>query len=109
MNGQCLTRVLRALQFWPGAVKFFTQDLRRDISAILNQAQETLDTEGTGIWETIEEIIQLLVPPGTMVELLAPVRRMPQGDEAWREGGVEGIKRHADITTLLRQMRQLCV
>jgi hypothetical protein len=75
VNGQCLARVLRALQFWPGAVKFFTQDLRRDISAILNQAQETLDTEGTGIWETIEEIIQLLVPPGTMVELLAPVGR----------------------------------
>jgi hypothetical protein len=29
------------------------------------------------------------------------------GDEAWREGGA--IPKKADITTLLRQMRQLCV
>jgi hypothetical protein len=31
------------------------------------------------------------------------------GDEAWREGGVERIPQNADISTLLRQMRQLCV
>jgi hypothetical protein len=34
----------------------------------------------------------------------APVGRMPQGD-----GDVEMIPQKADITTLLRQMRQLCV
>ena len=37
--------------------------------------------------------------------LPAPAGRMPQGDEAWRGGGV--IPQKADITTLLRQMRQL--
>jgi hypothetical protein len=31
------------------------------------------------------------------------------GDEAWREGGVERIPQKADISTLLREMRQLCV
>jgi hypothetical protein len=31
------------------------------------------------------------------------------GDEAWREGGVESIAQKADISTLLREMRQLCV
>ncbi len=109
-NAECLARVLRALKFWPGTVKFFTQDKRREIAAILNQAQETLDAEGTGIWHQIEEIVQLLVPSEPVRESLpAPAGRMPQGDETWREGGVEGIKRHADITTLLRQMRQLCV
>jgi hypothetical protein len=41
---------------------------------------------------------------------LAPAGRMPQGDEAWREGvRVEMIPHNADVSTLLRQMRQLCV
>jgi hypothetical protein len=113
-NAECLARVLRALKFWPGTVKFFTQDKRRDIAAILNQAQETLGAEGTGIWQTIEEIIQLLVPPGTVVEAAADHGGGTQSrNSIWVKGGpwdrVEKIPKKADITTLLRQMRQLCV
>jgi hypothetical protein len=75
IHGECLILIQQALQVWPGLIKDLKQDKMRDIAAILEQTQETLDAEGTGIWHQIEEIIQLLVPPGTMVELLAPVGR----------------------------------
>jgi hypothetical protein len=112
MYGECLLLIQQAIQVWPGAVKFFTQDKRRDIAAILNQAQETLGAEGTGIWQTIEEIIQLLVPPGTVVEAAADHGGGTQSrNSIWVKGGpwdrVEKIPKNADITTLLRQMRQL--
>jgi hypothetical protein len=112
MYGECLLLIQQAIQVWPGAVKFFTQDKRRDIAAILNQAQETLGAEGTGIWQTIEEIIQLLVPPGTVAEAAADHGGGTQSlNSIWEKGGpwdrVEKIPQKADITTLLRQMRQL--
>ena len=114
-NAECRAGVLLALRNWPGAVKFFTQDLRRDIAAKLKLAQETLGAEGTGIWHQIEEIIQLLVPS-------EPVREAYADEGTWTEFGddrhlahmsgmlpVGRMPQKADITTLLRQMRQLCV
>jgi hypothetical protein len=114
VNGAGLALVQQARRRWPGDVKYFEQNIRKQIANILGKAQETLDAEGTGIWLQINEIIQLLVPPqagdeemdeGTWPEFgddrhlahmsgMLPVGRMPQ---------------KADITTLLRQMRQLCV
>jgi hypothetical protein len=108
-HGECLAFIEEAQFKWPGTAKFFTQDLRRDIAAILGQAQETLDHEGTEIWQQIGEIIRLLVPPGTVAEAEAD----NAGPRAvWEKGGPWDRKPHphdADISTLLREMRQLCV
>ena len=92
------------MEEWPGSLKSFTVGKRRDIAAILDQAQESLDAEGTTIWQQIEEIIRLLLPPGTVAEAEAD----NAGPKAvWEKGGP--WDRKADISTLLREMRQLCV
>jgi hypothetical protein len=114
-NAECRASVLLALRNWPGAVKFFTPDLRRDIAAKLKQAQETLDSEGTPIWLQLNEIIQLLVPSERVREADADEGPWPEfGDDrhlAHMSGmlPVGRMAQKADITTLLRQMRQLCV
>jgi hypothetical protein len=112
-HGECLALVQRALSVWPGAAKYFEQDMRRDIAAILRQAQETLDAEGTTIWQQIEEIIRLLLPPGTVAEAEADHGGGTQSrNSIWKKGGPWDRKadtQNADISTLLRQMRQLCV
>ena len=94
-NGECFVFVQTAMDKWPGAVEFFTQDLRREIAAILGEAEETLDQDGTTIWHQLQAIIELLVPP------------IVSGD-AGREGDGYDIPMEADVSTLLRQMKQLC-
>ena len=95
-NGKCLEFVQKVMDEWPGAVKFFTQDLRLEIAAILGEAQETLmNADGTPIWLQLQEIIQLLEPP------------IVSGD-AVRGGDGNDIPMEADVSTLLRQMKQLC-
>ena len=112
-NGECLALVQRAQRKWPGAVKYFTQGMRRDIAAILGQAKETLGAEGTGFWHQIEEIIQLLVPPGTVAETEADHGGGTQSrNSIWEKVGPWDRKpdtKNADISTLLREMKQLCV
>jgi len=94
-NGKCFEFVQTAMDKWPGAVEFFTQDLRREIAAILGEAQETLNQDGTTIWHQLQAIIELLEPP------------IVSGD-AGREGDGYDIPMEADVSTLLRQMKQLC-
>jgi hypothetical protein len=95
-NGKCFEFVQKAMDEWPGDVKFFTEDVRREIAAILGQAQETLNTaEGTPIWVQLQAIIELLVP-------------LIVSDDAVRGGDGNDIPMEADVSTLLRQMKQLC-
>jgi len=95
-NKECLACVRRARVTWPGDVKFFTQDARQEIAAILGEAQETLNTAaGTPIWVQLQAIIELLVPP------IVSGDAVPGGD-------VNDMPLGADVSTLLRQMKQLC-